>query len=464
MQQTLVVICIYLGFINVFNAISSGILWWRQKNSVFRDLFFYWCFAVVTFAIEGFAVAQSEFVKVLALNLIIPSIMLLAPLFISILGLQFNKKHFFTASILIFLLSSALTTYLYFEVGLRGFFLNLQPCISIAAHNFLLCGLAIRHVVLKRGRFSLMGWLFLGTIAGLGLDVLGVAFFMTRPELEVLGPALGSGLAYALSIFGFASAVEVLEKEKTKAKIEALNIEKEAAEKLNQTKSLFLTNISHELRTPMHGILSYARFGQQKIDAPKEKLKSFFDEIHDSGNRLMSLLNDLLDLAKLEAGKMEIRPGAEDLFKTAQAAVEEMSVYALERGIAIEVLKKSSSTETVYDEERIRQVLRNLISNALKFTKDKRLVRVEISVSNTVSKGQVINWGVGIPEKELETVFDKFVQSSKTASGAGGTGLGLAICREIIQSHGGRIWAENKDQGGTVFSFEFPNREILTKR
>jgi signal transduction histidine kinase len=98
--------------------------------------------------------------------------------------------------------------------------------------------------------------------------------------------------------------------------------------------------------------------------------------------------------------------------------------------------------------------LQNLLSNAVKFTKNHKVVRIEIEANRQMVQCRIVNWGVGIPANELDTVFDKFVQSSKTQSGAGGTGLGLAICKEILRCHHGRIWADSRSDSKTTFTFE----------
>lgn len=232
--------------------------------------------------------------------------------------------------------------------------------------------------------------------------------------------------------------------------------ERDEANEANQMKSAFLANISHELRTPMHGILSFARFGQQKIEtAPLGKLKTYFDEIHESGLRLMKLLNDLLDLSKLEAGKTEYAKKETDLSEIVSTVVSEMAAFAEEKGLAIEV--KPAPLMAVLDGDKLMQVLRNLISNAIKFSDRGTAIGIELSLTPAnQALCRVSNRGVGIPAAELEAVFDKFVQSTKTRTGAGGTGLGLAISKEIVRQHGGRIWAESSPNGQTVFSIELP--------
>jgi signal transduction histidine kinase len=237
----------------------------------------------------------------------------------------------------------------------------------------------------------------------------------------------------------------------------SLEVAVDLANKASDAKSLFLANMSHELRTPMHGILSFARFGQTKIEmASKEKLKSYFDEIHDSGLRLMQLLNALLDLAKLEAGKMTLAPTESSLFDVILLVHQELQAFAEENGRQLETFNHTSEALGTFDKEKIAQVIRNLVSNAIKFSDKGSTVRISLQNMNDALVCDVSNRGIGIPENELTTVFDKFVQSSRTNSGAGGTGLGLAICKQIIEQHNGTIWAECIGGVETKFIFKLP--------
>ena len=266
------------------------------------------------------------------------------------------------------------------------------------------------------------------------------------------------GAAFFMLFFAFLGWV-LLKKRQTEALLRQSEVEKQMAEKANLAKSTFLANMSHELRTPMHGILSFARFGQQKIStASQEKLKSYFDEIYESGARLMTLLNDLLDLSKLEAGRFEYAFRENDLTDVGAAIVSEMKAFAEEKHVGLEMHCASASIKGVFDNERMMQVTRNLVSNAIKFSKEGTIIRLELEESESMLKCRVINVGIGIPAVELESIFDKFVQSSKTRTGAGGTGLGLAICKEIVLQHHGKIWAESQLDGETRFTFELPKR------
>jgi len=244
---------------------------------------------------------------------------------------------------------------------------------------------------------------------------------------------------------------------------EALQV-KEQAEKANRTKSEFLANMSHELRTPMHGILSYAKFGVKKIDVvDKEKLLHYFTQISDSGERLLSLLNNLLDLSKIEAEKMNYDFKKYQLSSFIQPLFDEFSALCKETGISLEFNKPEEEGFVFLDREKILQVIRNFLSNAVKFSHPGSKVKVSLEKKQENMICTISDTGIGIPADELETVFNKFVQSSKTKTGAGGTGLGLAICKEIIRSHAGRIWASSNPEGVTNFHFSIPIRQEWKK-
>ena len=234
----------------------------------------------------------------------------------------------------------------------------------------------------------------------------------------------------------------------------------EEIEKANKSKSEFLSNMSHELRTPMHAILSYSSFGMNRIDkATRDKLFKYFEQISISGKRLLNLLNDLLDMSKLEAGKMVLTIENKEILSLVEGCVEEVRLLAEERSIDIMIHNNTQYTYLEMDVARINQVFINLLSNAIKFTDKGGKIKIVLADSEVNTDNAVLlsveDQGPGIPENELEAIFDKFIQSSQTNTGAGGTGLGLAICQEIIQIHHGEIWAENS-QGGAVFYILLP--------
>jgi len=242
---------------------------------------------------------------------------------------------------------------------------------------------------------------------------------------------------------------------------------KEEAEQANRAKSQFLANISHELRTPMHQILSFAKFGISKIDtADRDKLGDYFAKIQSSGLRLMALLSDLLDLSMMEAGKIEYQMGRYDLFSILNATLLDLRSQTTQKQIDIEVQAPEAATVIECDNVRMEQVLRNLLQNAVKYTDSGKRITVSFKKDELPRSDRkepmpalaitVADQGIGIPEDELESIFDKFAQSSRTRTGAGGTGLGLAICREVVTRHGGIIRAANAVEGGAVFTVVLP--------
>jgi signal transduction histidine kinase len=239
-------------------------------------------------------------------------------------------------------------------------------------------------------------------------------------------------------------------------------------EKVMEVKSQFLSNMSHEIRTPIHGIMNYADFLVQDWNIlDKDKKYEFVKKLYTNSGRLLSLINNLLDLSKLDAGKMEFYAHKENMVTLIEGIIEECeALYMQNKNIEIEfIYDKNMPNNAVFDPERIAQVVRNLLSNAIKFTSKGKIRLILESVKFKKDNGSRIQGiqlslqdeGIGIPEDELEYIFDKFNQSAKTKTGAGGTGLGLAISKEIIKAHKGIIWAENNPNNiGSVFKFIIP--------
>lgn len=224
--------------------------------------------------------------------------------------------------------------------------------------------------------------------------------------------------------------------------------------------STFLANMSHELRTPLHGILSFATFGIKKINkASPEKLQEYFGEIRDSGQRLLELVNNLLDLSKLRAGKMTFEFQSTELRGIVRDVIKELQAYCDERKVLVRWVGEPDDTRLIGDRVKLTQVVRNLLSNAIKFSPTGNGVELALEADASNVKLMICDRGVGIPDDELELIFDPFTQSSNTATNAGGTGLGLPICREIIeQGHGGQICAQNRDGGGACFTVLVPRK------
>ncbi len=239
--------------------------------------------------------------------------------------------------------------------------------------------------------------------------------------------------------------------------LEEMTIAKEKADAASRAKSEFFANMSHELRTPLHGILSFARFGEKNAaTATPEKILEYFNKIRHSGTILLSLVNNLLDLAKFESGKMTFDFQPTQVSLLIGKVADEFTSLVSERELTIHYEEPESRTSANVDRDKLMQVMRNLLSNAVKFSPSGGTIEVSLAQREQALRVCVADQGAGIPAAELETIFEEFVQSSMNHKNAGGTGLGLAISRQIVAAHKGKIWAANQPAGGAAFFFEIP--------
>ena len=233
---------------------------------------------------------------------------------------------------------------------------------------------------------------------------------------------------------------------------------KEAAERSNAAKGEFLANISHELRTPLQSILGFSELGMLRTRA-EPRLQGMFGDIHGAGQRMLSLVNNLLDLSRLESTVGEITLKTIDIVPALRAVVAELRHLATTRSLQLVAPCHPGADGPLWaraDEVRLQQVLRNVLANAIRFAPADSEVDVDWGHGTDGLWLTVRDHGPGVPGDELETIFEAFVQSSRTKDGSGGTGLGLAICRKILAAHQGQIFARNHPDGGTVFEIHLP--------
>jgi signal transduction histidine kinase len=227
----------------------------------------------------------------------------------------------------------------------------------------------------------------------------------------------------------------------------ALNRAKLDAESANRAKSAFLANVSHELRTPLNVIIGDAEILRDQTPAGMDsaELETYLSDIHDSGLFLLELINDLLDLSKAEAGRMEL--------------IEE-AVLPYAKGLEFTQVVEPAHITLLADGRRLKQVLLNLLSNAAKFTPEGGRVTVEASVGDGHFTIWVSDTGSGIAAEDLERLTEPFVQLARSADGPAGTGLGLHLVKTFVELHGGQISMASEPGGGTTVTLRFPPERL----
>jgi signal transduction histidine kinase len=233
-------------------------------------------------------------------------------------------------------------------------------------------------------------------------------------------------------------------------------------EAASRHKSQFLANMSHELRTPLNAILGYTELIADGIygEVP-EKIQDVLGRVQNSGRHLLRLINDVLDLSKIEAGQLTLSIDDYSVGEVVQSVLTAVESLAAEKKLALKTTIPSDLPRGKGDERRITQVFLNLVGNAIKFTEAGE-VRIEAAASDGMFLVSVSDTGPGISDADQQRIFEEFqqVDSSSTRT-KGGTGLGLAIAKRIIEMHGGRLWVESSLGKGSTFSFALP---ILAER
>jgi signal transduction histidine kinase len=227
----------------------------------------------------------------------------------------------------------------------------------------------------------------------------------------------------------------------------------------SQHKSEFLANMSHELRTPLNAILGFSEvLSERMFGELNEKQEEYLRDIHASGQHLLSLINDILDLSKIEAGRMELELTDFDLPDAIDNALILVRERATRHGIALHREIDTPLGQVRGDERKLKQVLLNLLSNAIKFTLEGGRIDVRAVLVDGMAEVAVADTGVGIAPEDQEAVFEEFRQVGASAKKVEGTGLGLPLSRRFIELHGGRIWVQSHVGVGSTFTFTIPVR------
>ena len=225
----------------------------------------------------------------------------------------------------------------------------------------------------------------------------------------------------------------------------------------SRLKSQFLASMSHELRTPLNSIIGFSKVLLNRLDGDlSERQETYIRSVHNSGTHLLQLINGILDFSRIEAGKLEMMSEELDLHELIDECIESSMPLARGKQLKLEKNIPLELPRLIADRTKVKQILLNLLSNAIKFTTQGRVL-VGVQAEPEAVRVRVSDTGIGIRAEDLARLFEPFQQlDNPVARGAGGTGLGLAISKKFVELHGGRIWAESRENQGSTFQFTLP--------
>ena len=230
----------------------------------------------------------------------------------------------------------------------------------------------------------------------------------------------------------------------------------------SEHKSQFLANMSHELRTPLNAIIGFSEVLQEQMFGDlNERQAAYVEDVLEAGRHLLSLINDVLDLAKIEAGRLDLELSEVSIPDVLRSAVSMHSEGAGRSGIALNLTTEPEEITIRADERRLRQIVFNLLSNAVKFTPPDGRVDISARLDDRKVEIAVADTGPGIAVEDLETIFEEFEQTSDGKQ-AEGTGLGLPLSRKLVELHGGSIWVESEPGHGSIFRFTLPRHQEVS--
>jgi len=280
-------------------------------------------------------------------------------------------------------------------------------------------------------------------------EVLGVLVLLTREEHEFTSDEIEFQSTLAGQVAMAIHKSRLYEQIKTQA---------DELEKANKKICDFTAMIAHDLRSPLNQVMGVSELMTESVFGPvTDDQKKWLGKVNETTRQLVNLVNDFLDVSKLEAGRIELTIDEVDLEKLLDASLDNFHFLAGERGVVIRKNINDSVLRIQGDRRRLEQILSNLLSNALKFTPPDGVIEVGAASTDAEAKVWIKDTGVGIASDEIGKLFEKYKQttSGKTSEHKG-TGLGLVICKMIVEAHGGKIWAESEEGKGSTFTFTLP--------
>ncbi len=232
----------------------------------------------------------------------------------------------------------------------------------------------------------------------------------------------------------------------------------EELRKISRRKSDFISSVSHELRTPLTSIKGYASILLSgNLGALPEQIKERLEKINRHSDELVHFINDLLDISRIESGKVIMKRGSHELIKITEKVIDLLSVQLKEKELELRANIENDANEVLVDVQQIERVFINIIGNAIKFTPPKGKITIHSKKTDKLAQVDITDTGCGIPDEAKEAIFEEFYRVDNPINQqAKGTGLGLALVKTIIESHGGKIWVESKIDKGSTFSFTLP--------
>jgi signal transduction histidine kinase len=423
-------VLIYLGVL-VINLTLSGLLWRRNRNPLNRGLFIVWAASVLFFLSQGIPSQGKLWVSLSCLPAFIVSYTL-SQLLARIAGVTIPKRLYIGALIL-----SMPASVLGWALGAPFWVVALPPSVAAALP---LLETPLRALLSRNLRVTIVGKTTLASALALGLHDLDFAFFRDKPEAAVTGFTIALLILFAISVSAPATILELVTEERTRV------------QQLNAFQRRFFSNVTHELRTPLTMILAPLDGMLTGEFGPLTAIqRSYLEAGRRNGLRLLKLINDLLDLAKLEEGFLHLRREPTDLKSLLQALVDDARPLAAHKQLQVELIVQDLPAQANVDVEKIERVFINLISNAIKFT-ESGAVTVRASGDQNHVQISVEDTGIGIAPEHLPHLFERFNQGDASVTRRfGGTGIGLAYAKEIVELHGGHISVDRDREKGSRF-------------